>query len=52
MERVRGEILNHLNQTTLDPVGPVPGTGGDQVLKELNEMQDLESDAGRKSPDR
>jgi hypothetical protein len=41
------------NQSTLDPVGPVAGAGGDRFLKELNEMQDIECDAGRKeSPDR
>jgi hypothetical protein len=40
------------NQPTLDPVGPVAGAGGDRFLKELNEMQDLEGDAGKESPDR
>lgn len=34
--------LDGFNQSTLDPVGPVPGASGDRFLKELNEMQDLE----------
>ncbi len=40
----RVRILDEFNRSTLDPVGPLPGTGGDKFLKELNEMQDLEGD--------
>jgi hypothetical protein len=38
-------ILDEFNQTTLDDVGPV--AGGDQemkVLKEMNELQNIEND--------
>ena len=45
-------VLADFNQSTLDPVGPVAGASGDRFLKELNEMQDLEGDAGKESPDR
>jgi hypothetical protein len=46
-------ILSDFNQSTLDPVGPGAGASGDRFLKELNEMQDLQGDAGRKeSPGR
>jgi hypothetical protein len=47
----RVKILNDFNLSS-DPVGPVPGASGDKFLKELNEMADLERDAGRKSSDR
>jgi len=33
-------------------VGRGPGASGDKFFKELNEMQDLERDAGKENPDR
>jgi hypothetical protein len=48
----RDQILRDFNASTLDPVGPVGGEKGERFLKELNEMADLEGNAGRKSPDR
>ena len=48
----KDKILNEFNQSTLDPVGPLGGDQEIKVLKELNEMADLEGDAGRRSPDR
>ena len=49
----KDKILNEFNQSTLDPVGPFAGDKGERFLKELNEMTDLERDAGRKeNPDR
>jgi hypothetical protein len=51
--RHRTRVLGSLNKSTLDDVGPVGGDKGEKFLKELNEMQDLESEAGRKeNPDR
>ena len=50
---VRDRILNDFNRDQMDDVGPVGGDQEIKVLKELNEMQDLEGDAGRKeNPDR
>ena len=48
----RDRILREFNQSTLGDVGAVGGDKGETFLKELNEMADLEGDAGRKSPDR
>jgi hypothetical protein len=42
--RHRTRVLDSLNRSTLDDVGPVGGEKGEQFLKELNEMQDLEGD--------
>jgi hypothetical protein len=51
--RGRDRILDELNRSTLDEVGPVGGDKGEKFLKEPNEMVDLERDAGRKeNPDR
>ena len=49
----RDQILRDFNASTLDPVGPVGGGKGENFLSELNEMADLEGDAGQKeNPDR
>jgi hypothetical protein len=48
----RDQILRDFNASTLDPVGPLIGDKSEKFLSELNEMTDLEGDAGRKSPDR
>ena len=49
----RDQILRDFNASTLDPVGPLGGDQEIKVLKEMNEMQDLQSNAGRKEcPDR
>ena len=45
-------VLVDFNASTLDDVGPVGGDKGEKFLSELNEMADLEGNAGRKSPDR
>ena len=46
-------ILDEFNQSTLDDVKPIGGDQEIKVLKELNEMQDLEGESGRKGgPDR
>ena len=45
-------MLVDFNQSTLDPVGPFCGDQEIKVLKELNEVQDLEGDAGKENPDR
>ena len=46
-------ILDQFNRENMDDVGPLRGEKGEKFLKELNEMQDLEGDAGRKeNPDR
>jgi hypothetical protein len=51
--RHRTRLLDSLNRSTLDDVGPVGGDQEIKFLKELNEMADLERDAGRKEcPDR
>jgi hypothetical protein len=42
--RHRSRLLDSLNKSTLDDVGPVGGEQKIKVLKELNEMQDLERD--------
>jgi hypothetical protein len=36
----------------MDDVGPLRGDKGEKFLSELNEMADLEGDAGKESPDR
>jgi flagellar basal body-associated protein FliL len=41
---VRDRILNDFNRDQMDDVGPVGGDQEIKVLKELNEMQDLEGD--------
>jgi hypothetical protein len=49
----RNRILEQFNRENMDDVGPVGGDQEIKVLKELNEMTDLERDAGRKeNPDR
>ena len=48
----RDQILRDFNASTLDPAGPLGGDKGEKFLSELNEMADLEGDAGRKGPDR
>jgi hypothetical protein len=48
----RDRILDEFNQENLADVGPVGGRKGERFLKELNEMQDLERDAGKENPDR
>jgi hypothetical protein len=45
------QVLIDFNQSTLDHVGPLGGDKGEKFLSELNEMQDLERDAGKESPD-
>jgi uncharacterized protein YfeS len=51
--RRRTRVLDSFNRSTLDDVGPVGGDKGEKFLSELNEMTDLESDAGQKgNPDR
>ena len=46
-------VLDSLNKSTLDDVAPVGGDKGEKFLTELNEMADLEGEAGRKeNPDR
>jgi hypothetical protein len=50
--RRRTRVLDSLNRSTLDDVGPLGGEKGEKFLSELNEMADLEGEAGRKSPDR
>lgn len=50
--KARNRILDQFNRENLDDVGPLGGDKGEKFLSELNEMADLESDAGRKSPDR
>ena len=42
----RDQILKEFNASTLDSVGPLGGDKGDNFLKELNEMADLQSDDG------
>ena len=44
----RDQILRDFNASTLDPVGPLGGKKGESFLQELNEMADLEGDAGQK----
>jgi hypothetical protein len=44
----RPRILNEFNRSTLDDVGPVGGDKEEKFLRDLNEMQDLERDAGGK----
>ena len=49
----RNRILNEFNRDQLDDVAPIGGDKGEKFLRELNEMQDFENEAGRKeSPDR
>ena len=50
--RHRTRVLDSLNKSTLDDVGPIGVEKGEKFLSELNEMQDLQGDAGRKNPDR
>lgn len=51
--KAKERVLDEFNRSTLYDFGPVGGDKGENFLKELNEMQDLERDAGRKeSPDR
>lgn len=42
----REKILREFNDSTLDDVGPLAGDKGDKFLTELNEMADLEGEAG------
>jgi hypothetical protein len=48
----RDLILRDFNASTLDHVGPLGGDKGEKFLSELNEMQDLDRDAGKENPDR
>jgi hypothetical protein len=48
----RERFLSDFNQSTLDDVGTVGGDQEIKDLKELNEMADLERDAGKENPDR
>jgi uncharacterized protein YfeS len=50
--RHRTRLLDSFNKSTLDDVGPIGGDQEIKVLKELNEMADLEGDAGKENPDR
>lgn len=50
--KARDRVLDGFNRSTLDDVGQLGGDKGEKFLSELNEMADLEGDAGRKSPDR
>ena len=50
--RRRTRVLDSLNKSTLDDVGPLGGDKGEKFLTELNEMADLEGDAGQRGPDR
>jgi hypothetical protein len=51
--KTRDQVLGEFNRSTLDDVGPLGGEKGETFLKELNEMADLESEAGRReNPDR
>ncbi len=51
--RHRTRVLDFFNKSTLDDVSPFAGDKGEKFLSELNEMQDLQSNAGRKeNPDR
>ena len=50
--RRRTRLLGSLNKSTLDDVGTVGGDQEIKVLKEFNEMADLERDAGKENPDR
>jgi hypothetical protein len=52
MKLRRDQILKEFNSSTLDDVGPVGGDKGENFLKELNEMANVESRAGkRESPE-
>jgi hypothetical protein len=42
--RHRTRLLDSLNRSTLDDVGPLGGDKGEKFLKELNEMQEVEGD--------
>jgi hypothetical protein len=46
--RRRTRVLDSLNKSTLDDVAPFAGDKGEKFLRELNEMADLEGNAGRK----
>jgi hypothetical protein len=48
----RDRILNEFNRDQMDDVGPVGGDKGEKFLSEINEMADLESQAGQRGPDR
>jgi hypothetical protein len=50
--RNRERMLQAMNRENTNDVGPFAGDKGEKFLSELNEMADLEGDAGRKSPDR
>jgi hypothetical protein len=51
--KARIRILEQFNRENMDDVGPLGGEKGEKFLSELNEMVDLERNAGRKeSPDR
>jgi hypothetical protein len=50
--KTRDQVLGEFNRSTLDDVGPLGGEKGETFLKELNEMADLESQAGQRGPDR
>ena len=49
----RNRILDQFNRENMDDARPVGGEKGEKFLSELNEMADLERDAGQKeNPDR
>jgi hypothetical protein len=50
--KARNRILDQFNRENLDDVGPIGGDKGEKFLIELNEMADLEGNAGKESPDR
>lgn len=51
--RAREKTVDEFNRSTLDDVGPIGEDKGEKFLSDLNEMADLERDAGRKeNPDR
>ena len=50
--KARNRILDQFNRENLDDVGPLGGDQGIKVLKEMNEMTDLEGDAGQKGLER
>ncbi len=50
--RYRQALLEDLNQANLDEPARVGGDQEMKVLKEMNELQGLATDAGRKDPGR
>jgi hypothetical protein len=46
--KARNRILDQFNRENMDDVGPLGRDQEIKVLKEINEMQDRQGDAGRK----